>query len=122
MELLVILALAAVIYYLANSGSDSGAPSTRPTTTKIQKNVRGSTARKPSYTADPKISTLSAALQSSKTIRIRYTDQNGEISTRTVKPLYLEERHDDRILCLVAHCYLRDDTRTFVVSRISILS
>jgi predicted DNA-binding transcriptional regulator YafY len=58
------------------------------------------------------------AVKTGATLHFRYTDQDGVITTRSVKPLNLERRHETKVLCLVAHCHLRNDERTFVVSKI----
>jgi predicted DNA-binding transcriptional regulator YafY len=62
------------------------------------------------------------AIEASQDLSFNYIDQEGELTARTVTPEYLETRHEDKILCLIAHCHLRDANRTFVIQRMSNLS
>jgi predicted DNA-binding transcriptional regulator YafY len=62
-------------------------------------------------------SLIESAIREGVRVRFRYLDQDGEITTRTVTPIYLERRHDSKILCLTAFCHLRAANRTFVVHR-----
>ena len=63
----------------------------------------------------PNAALIQQAIDQNKTLKFRYIDQDGEITHRTVTPDYLERRHD--VLCLVAHCHLRNAERTFVVRK-----
>jgi predicted DNA-binding transcriptional regulator YafY len=49
-------------------------------------------------------------------MRIRYRDGYGSTTERLVRPIQLTNRYGD--LYLVAHCYLRQGSRTFAVDRI----
>ena len=62
------------------------------------------------------------ALAHKQTLSFQYIDQNGVVTVRTVRPLRLERRHENQILCLVAHCNLRKAERNFVVSRMQRLT
>ncbi len=60
---------------------------------------------------------IQRAIDSKKSLRFKYIDQDGAITHRTVTPNYLESRHDSETLCLIAYCHLRGASRTFVVRR-----
>jgi predicted DNA-binding transcriptional regulator YafY len=62
------------------------------------------------------------AIEAGEDLSFDYIDQEGALTERTVTPKYLEARHEDQILCLIAHCHLRDASRTFVIQRMSNLS
>jgi DNA polymerase-3 subunit epsilon len=56
------------------------------------------------------------ALRGGRLMRIRYRDGYGSTTERLVRPIQLTNRYGD--LYLVAHCYLRQGSRTFAVDRI----
>ena len=60
---------------------------------------------------------INDAIEAGEDLSFEYIDQEGELTNRTVSPSYLERRHEDQILCMVAHCHLRNATRTFVIRR-----
>lgn len=59
-------------------------------------------------------------INSGKTMIVRYTKQNGTVSNRTIKPYYV--KHENGCMYLVAYCYLREEKRTFRLSRMEIIS
>jgi DNA polymerase-3 subunit epsilon len=59
---------------------------------------------------------LREALRGGRLMRIRYRDGYGSTTERLVRPIQLTNRYGD--LYLVAHCYLRQGSRTFAVDRI----
>lgn len=63
---------------------------------------------------------LDNKIKAGGTIRVRYTKQNGTVSDRTLKPLYI--KHENGSMYLRAYCYLRREERTFRLSRMDILS
>lgn len=56
------------------------------------------------------------ALRKGKLMRIRYRDSYGSMTERLIRPVELSNRFGE--LYLVAHCYLRNATRTFALDRI----
>lgn len=62
------------------------------------------------------------AIETNRALIFRYTDQNGDVTYRTVTPSHLERRHSSQILCLVAYCHLREANRTFVVRKMQNVS
>lgn len=65
-----------------------------------------------------KIKLISAALTGDKIIKISYCDSKGHKTIRTIQPKQLV-KNKNRIY-LIAHCYLRNDKRTFRLSRAEI--
>lgn len=70
-----------------------------------------------SYEKEANTVLIQRAIDSGRLLKFRYIDQDGEVTERTVRPEFLERRHDAQIQCLVAHCYLRGASRTFVIRR-----
>lgn len=59
---------------------------------------------------------IAEALESRGHVRMRYVDAGGRESERVVRPLRVRELGG--LLYLVAHCYQRDDLRTFRLDRV----
>lgn len=59
---------------------------------------------------------IAEALDNGGRVRMRYRDAQGRETERLVRPLRVSERRG--VLYLVAHCYRRDDQRTFRLDRI----
>lgn len=64
-----------------------------------------------------KISDFRDAIRRKKTIKITYKKLNGEVTHRTILPIGIYKYGGHSYL--KAHCYLRDEKRTFRMSRIS---
>ena len=62
------------------------------------------------------------AIEKECNLSFQYIDQDGEITVRIVTPQHIERRHEAGILCLVAHCHLRNSIRTFVIHRMNKVS
>jgi DNA polymerase-3 subunit epsilon len=56
------------------------------------------------------------ALRTGRLMRIRYRDGYGATTERLIRPIQLTNRFGD--MYLVAHCYLRNGSRTFAIDRI----
>lgn len=108
--ILIVIALGAYLFFKERPQSSSGS---------AQNSSRSSATRTSSRAAvkDYKQKIIDEAIANSLTIFFRYTDQDGVITSRSVTPHHLERRHEGQILCLVAHCHLRNDVRTFVVAK-----
>ena len=126
MEILILVGIVWVVYVWANKGSGSQdkplkpppavAPNYRPeSATNTRSNGR-------SRNDESNTQLVERAIRSGVKVRFRYIDQQGELTERSVTPLYLERRHAPGVLCLVAHCHLRGAQRTFVVSRMQRVS
>jgi DNA polymerase-3 subunit epsilon len=59
---------------------------------------------------------ITEALESRGHVRMRYVDARGAETDRVVRPLRVHEQGG--LLYLVAHCYERDDLRTFRLDRV----
>lgn len=68
---------------------------------------------------NPKIQILENAIRSSSKVKIKYTDINQNITYREILPKHFTKEHG--INYLIAFCNLRDEKRTFRISRIEIL-
>ena len=108
--ILIVVALGAYLFFKEKSQPSSGSAqsSSRPA---------GSRTSSRAAIKDYKQKMIDEAVDNSLTIFFRYTDQDGVITSRSVTPHYLERRHEGQVLCLVAHCHLRNDMRTFVVAK-----
>lgn len=67
-----------------------------------------------------KIQTINTAILTKSTIQIHYIDDRGNSTYRSIDPISLFEEHGHAYLR--AYCKLRNDGRTFRVSRITITS
>jgi predicted DNA-binding transcriptional regulator YafY len=124
MEIIVFLGVVWLLYALFTSGSkDSGAVPRDDR--RLQQRARPLASRAPSdfsSGADSSATLIQRAIDAEKALVFRYIDQDGEVTHRTVTPNYLEHRHENNVLCLVAYCHLRGASRTFVVRRMRNLS
>jgi len=59
---------------------------------------------------------LRTAMRSGKRMRIRYRDGRGVLTERVISPIQVTNRFG--VLYLVAHCHLRNASRTFAIDRI----
>jgi DNA polymerase-3 subunit epsilon len=59
---------------------------------------------------------IAEALASGGTLWIRYVDARGRETERVIQPLRVDAREDN--LYLIAHCYRRDELRTFRLDRV----
>jgi WYL domain len=61
------------------------------------------------------------AIENKLRLYFSYISNHGEASQRTVHPYFLKTHTDKGItkLYLVSHCYLRNDKRTFIVSKMT---
>jgi|LauGreDrversion4_2_1035121.scaffolds.fasta_scaffold1275272_1 predicted DNA-binding transcriptional regulator YafY len=120
MEVIIFLGVVWLLYALFTSGSKgSGAAPrdggrARPVASRATSNL--------SSGADSVAALIQRAINAEKALAFRYIDQDGEITHRTVTPNYLEHRHENNVLCLVAYCHLRGASRTFVVRRMQKVS
>jgi predicted DNA-binding transcriptional regulator YafY len=135
MEILILAAIGWGIYFWVTRGASKRQPPStiRPPRTRSVDSVytqkqyqprtsskRISRVRKPPKTSVETI--IEYALDRKQALSFQYVDHNGELTVRTVRPLRLERRHENQILCLVAHCNLRKAERNFVVSRMQRLA
>lgn len=60
---------------------------------------------------------LRAGIKARQKLRITYTNNNGKVTTRTIRPLHME--YFNRIWTLTAWCELRNDHRVFRLDLIS---
>ena len=58
------------------------------------------------------------AILSGSRLKIRYRDLDGVLTTRAISPKVLFRTQYTDELALSSYCYLRDEGRTFMVSRI----
>lgn len=70
------------------------------------------------YRVTKKVEILSKAINSGTRVKIAYTDYKGRKSERTISPKRLA-KDKGRIYC-ISYCYLRQDGRTFRLSRIEL--
>jgi predicted DNA-binding transcriptional regulator YafY len=59
------------------------------------------------------------AIKNETSIKITYTDLEGQVTTRTITPKQLFLTDVSGELALTAFCHLRREKRTFIVSKIS---
>lgn len=129
MEILILIAIGWGVYMWLfrdtsepqppESESQSNDRTPESTSTTYRRQAADRSASRVPRTADKVTSEtiIKRAIERNRDVSFRYVDQNGEITTRTVKPLRLEKRHEKKILCLVALCHLRKAERSFVVWR-----
>ena len=79
--------------------------------------TKSSSVRSEANDGESSLQLIRRAIETDRKLNFQYIDQDGEISERTVTPNYFERRHEAQILCLIAHCHLRNASRTFVVRR-----
>ena len=121
MEILILIGVGWLVYIFFIKNSNQSASSQH--LNDIAKTSYSSARQKSSqrsnsgYVKEPNIVLIQRAIDSGRSLKFRYVDQDGEITKRTVTPKYIERRHDAQIQCLVAHCHLRDASRTFVIRR-----
>lgn len=119
MEVIIFLGVVWLLYALFTSGSKGNGAVSRDDR-ELRERARSVASRAASNFssgADSAAALIRRAIDAEKALVFRYIDQDGEITHRTVTPNYLEHRHDNNVLCLVAYCHLRGASRTFVVRR-----
>ena len=121
MEILILIGVGWLVYifFLKNSNQDSSSHRQPDHAKASYSSSRHQSSRKSnsSYQKESNAVLIQRAIDSGRSLRFRYIDQDGEITERTVTPEYMERRHDAQIQCLVAHCHLRMASRTFVIRR-----
>jgi hypothetical protein len=76
------------------------------------------TKKAPNSGGSEKLRKINSALRSGGSIDIKYLDQAGNTTHREVKPIRIFEEYG--LLYLRAYCKLRNEERTFRISRISL--
>lgn len=124
MELFLLVGLGVIIWLWLTRDSNSKSSSSGKSTSTVKQGGAGSAEgissfdnAKVGHRREARESLIERAIREGAQVRFRYVDQDGEITTRAVTPIYLERRHDSKILCLTAFCHLRAANRTFVVHR-----
>ena len=124
MELLILIGVVWVIWAWTQRDSSTSSSSTPPRHHISKSNGTGQrqplsevSSHRSAVNEESSVELIESAIQSTRLLHFRYVDQEGEVSERTVTPYYLERRHEAQVLCLVAHCHLRNAERTFVVHR-----
>lgn len=70
----------------------------------------------PQPRAVPLPPTIAEALEDRGRVRMRYVDARGQETSRTIRPLRVQEHRGN--LYLTAHCYMAGDLRTFRLDRV----
>lgn len=70
------------------------------------------------YRLNSKVQALNSAINSNSFLTIEYTDEKGKMTHREIRPIKILEEHG--ILYVRSYCKLRDDERTFRLSRMKI--
>ena len=126
MEILILVGVGYLVYILFNKNSNqqSSSQHQNDNANTTFSSTRRQSSRKTnySYEQDSNIILIQRAINSKRSLKFRYVDQDGEITERTVTPEYMERRHDAQVQCLVAHCHLREASRTFVIRRMQDVS
>ncbi len=124
MELLLLVGLGVMLWlWLTRDSNNKPSSSGKSASTIEQGRARSAEGEnsfdntKFGHRREARESLIERAIREGAQVRFRYVDQDGEITTRAVTPIYLERRHDSKILCLTAFCHLRAANRTFVVHR-----
>jgi predicted DNA-binding transcriptional regulator YafY len=121
MEILILIGVGWLVYifFLKNSNQGSSSQNLNDIAKTSYSSDRQKSSRKSnsSYEKEPNAVLIQRAIDSGRPLKFRYVDQDGEITERTVTPEHIERRHDAQVQCLVAHCHLRDASRTFVIRR-----
>ena len=121
MEILVLIGVGWLIYifFIKNSDQSSSGQHQNDIWKSSYSSTRYKSSRKlnSSYEKESNVVLIQQAIDSGSLLKFRYVDQDGEITERTVRPEYIERRHDAQVQCLVAHCHLRGASRTFVIRR-----
>ena len=69
-------------------------------------------------TSSPTVQTIEQAIRAHSRIKITYTDINQKITYREITPSHFTKEHG--IAYLVAFCHLRNEKRTFRLSRLTL--
>lgn len=70
------------------------------------------------YNPSSKVQAINRAINSDSFISIKYSDEKGRITYRDIRPIKIFEEHG--VLYVRSYCRLRNDERTFRISRITI--
>lgn len=121
MEILILIGAGWLIYifFIKNSNQGSSSQHQNEISKTSDSSAPNKSSRKSnsSYEKESNAVQIQRAIDSGRSLKFRYVDQDGEITERTVTPKYMERRHDAQVQCLVAHCHLRGASRTFVMRR-----
>lgn len=124
----IIIGIIAVIWIVYSVSQDNKSQSSnqqkistdyKPNSYQYNTSKTSSRGYKPSRGLSEKEQAISNAISSGSTLSIRYTKQNGKVSTRTIKPLFI--KHEHGCMYVSAFCYLRHEERTFRLSRLEII-
>lgn len=122
MEILIFIGVGWLVYifFIKNSNQSASNQNLNDIAKTFYSSARQKSSQRSNsgYVKEPNIVLIQQAIDSGRSLKFRYVDQDDEITKRTVTPKYIEQRHDAQIQCLVAHCHLRDASRTFVIRRI----
>jgi predicted DNA-binding transcriptional regulator YafY len=130
MEIVVLVGLIAVVWYLATRDGDGDSASRIDTTTyhdaarppgrRTTTDSRGGGAR---GVDSPFAQQIQSAIDAGRDIRFRYADVKGSVTHRTIRPhrfVEFEFTHGEGLsLCVEGHCRLRNATRNFALRRMS---
>jgi hypothetical protein len=121
MEIIILIGIGWFLYYLLkkNSNQDSNIRDPNITVYTSINSTRRRSSRNTNTHGEKESNAklIRRAIDSGSDLTFRYIDQDGEITVRTVTPEYMERRHENEVLCLVAHCHLRGASRTFVIRK-----
>ena len=121
MEILIFIGVGWLVYifFIKNSNQSASSQNLNDIAKTFYSSARQKSSQRSNsgYVKEPNIVLIQQAIDSGRSLKFRYVDQDDEITKRTVTPKYIEQRHDAQIQCLVAHCHLRDASRTFVIRR-----
>lgn len=133
MEIVIVVGLIAVVWYLA-AGDAKGDSASRIDTTPYHDVARSpgrriATGRRMDGARDldsPFTQQIQSAIDMNRDIQFRYTDAKGTVTRRTIRPhrfVEFEFTHGEgRTLCVEGHCGLRNESRTFALRRMSELA
>jgi predicted DNA-binding transcriptional regulator YafY len=130
MEIVIVVGLIAVVWYLATRDGDGDSdsrldtrphhPAPRPPGHRTTPDGRSDGARSIN---SPFALQIQSAIDAGRDVRFRYTDAKGDITYRTIRPHRFVEFEftygEGRSLCVEGHCRLRDQSRTFALRRMS---
>jgi hypothetical protein len=133
-ELFIFLVIAVVIYlYFKNDQTEKFSETKIKNINQINKNYSSKFNKTRNYgkyrnehsitsLIDKNEELIKFALEKNKNIKFNYVDRNKDATSRAVTPLKLFLYHfddDGEMICLEAHCHLRNAKRTFALFRMS---
>jgi predicted DNA-binding transcriptional regulator YafY len=67
-----------------------------------------------------KIALINEAIKTKATLRFKYKKRNGQIMIREISPKEIKlDIYKHKVRVVSGYCYLRNDTRTFTINRMS---